>query len=114
MEPLLISTMSQIESKFWGRGGFLASDLSLFQWGLDEYLGRMYEVFSKTIVCYKAKINRFVILLFSLGEIITFDQLALRAPTGKNTLMIQGKLILEFLLLWWEINLDEKDDFQIL
>jgi len=50
----------------------------------------MYEVFSKTIVCYKAKINRFVILLFSLGEIITFDQLALRAPTGKNTLMIQG------------------------
>merc|ERR1712077_16698 len=24
------------------------------------------------------------------GEIITFDQLALRAPTGKNTLMIQG------------------------
>ena len=25
------------------------------------------------------------------GEIITFDQLALRAPTGKNTLMIQGK-----------------------
>ena len=29
-------------------------------------------------------------LLFS-GEIITFDQLALRAPTGKNTLMIQGK-----------------------
>ena len=26
------------------------------------------------------------------GEIITFDQLALRAPTGKNTLLIQGKL----------------------
>jgi len=26
----------------------------------------------------------------SLGEIITFDQLALRAPTGKNTLLIQG------------------------
>ena len=25
------------------------------------------------------------------GEIITFDQLALRAPTGKNTLMIQGE-----------------------
>jgi len=25
-----------------------------------------------------------------IGEIITFDQLALRAPTGKNTLMIQG------------------------
>ena len=25
------------------------------------------------------------------GEIITFDQLALRAPTGANTLMLQGK-----------------------
>ena len=25
------------------------------------------------------------------GEIITFDQLALRAPTGKNTLLVQGK-----------------------
>merc|ERR1711890_41776 len=24
------------------------------------------------------------------GEIITFDQLALRAPTGANTLMLQG------------------------
>merc|ERR1711983_226611 len=24
------------------------------------------------------------------GEIITFDQLALRAPTGKNTLLLQG------------------------
>jgi len=29
-------------------------------------------------------------LFLILGEIITFDQLALRAPTGKNTLMIQG------------------------
>jgi S-adenosylmethionine synthetase len=26
------------------------------------------------------------------GEILTFDQLALRAPTGKNTVLIQGKL----------------------
>jgi Ribosomal protein 60S L18 and 50S L18e len=25
------------------------------------------------------------------GEILTFDQLALRAPTGKNTVLIQGK-----------------------
>lgn len=25
------------------------------------------------------------------GEVITFDQLALRSPTGKNTLLIQGK-----------------------
>jgi len=25
------------------------------------------------------------------GEIITFDQLALRAPTGQNTLLLQGR-----------------------
>lgn len=25
------------------------------------------------------------------GEIITFDQLALKAPTGKNTVLMQGK-----------------------
>ena len=30
------------------------------------------------------------------GEIITFDQLALRAPTGKNTLLVQGKLLPAF------------------
>merc|ERR1712136_227486 len=27
------------------------------------------------------------------GEIMTFDQLALKAPTGKNTLLIQGRLV---------------------
>lgn len=25
------------------------------------------------------------------GEVLTFDQLAVRAPTGKNTLLIQGR-----------------------
>merc|ERR1712048_708123 len=29
-------------------------------------------------------------ILKARGEIITFDQLALRAPTGKNTLLLQG------------------------
>jgi large subunit ribosomal protein L18e len=31
-------------------------------------------------------------ILKSGGEIITFDQLALRAPKGKNTVLIQGML----------------------
>ena len=31
--------------------------------------------------------------MFNPGEIITFDQLALRAPTGKNTLLLQGKIV---------------------
>lgn len=30
-------------------------------------------------------------ILAAGGEIITFDQLAVRAPTGKGTLLIQGK-----------------------
>lgn len=30
-------------------------------------------------------------IIKSGGEIITFDQLALRAPNGKNTIMMQGK-----------------------
>ena len=30
-------------------------------------------------------------ILKSGGEIITFDQLALRAPKGKNTVLIQGR-----------------------
>ena len=32
------------------------------------------------------------------GEIITFDQLALRAPKGSNTVLLQGKLLLSFTL----------------
>lgn len=29
--------------------------------------------------------------MFLLGEILTFDQLALRAPTGRKTMLIQGR-----------------------
>jgi len=51
-------------------------------------LVRMCEVFSKAFnkLCF----FKYLISLHNVGEIITFDQLALRAPTGKNTLMIQG------------------------
>jgi len=31
------------------------------------------------------------------GEILTFDQLALKAPTGKNTVLLQGE---NFLILF--------------
>ena len=34
------------------------------------------------------------------GEIITFDQLALRAPKGSNTVLLQGKLLLSFTLVY--------------
>ena len=39
---------------------------------------------------FKIVICNEVIFLIG-GEILTLDQLALRAPTGKNTLMLQGK-----------------------
>jgi len=50
-------------------------------------LVRTSEVFSKADnkLCFLIIFNKSYV-----GEIITFDQLALRAPTGKNTLMIQG------------------------
>ena len=28
------------------------------------------------------------------GEIITFDQLALRSPKGQNTILLQGKILM--------------------
>ena len=35
------------------------------------------------------------------GEVITFDQLALRAPKGNNTVLLQGDLkIFKLCLLW--------------
>lgn len=44
------------------------------------------------------------------GEIITFDQLALRAPTGKKTVLMQGnkfvKICFQFFIfkLYWSIK----------
>jgi len=50
------------------------------------------EVFSEAVLSFLINPCRISIfhICIPLGEIITFDQLALRAPTGKNTLMIQG------------------------
>ena len=47
------------------------------------------------------------------GEIITFDQLALRAPIGQNTMLIQGNNIHNLVIIDDEkLNLDERNDFQ--
>lgn len=39
------------------------------------------------------------------GEVITFDQLALKAPTGKNTVLMQGKLTFCVAQFQWSVNL---------
>merc|ERR1719172_159569 len=51
---------------------------------------RIFAVPKMTVVALHVSEKARERILKAGGEIITFDQLALRAPTGKNTLMIQG------------------------
>merc|ERR1712128_364951 len=51
---------------------------------------RIFEVPKMTVCALRVTEKARERILKAGGEIITFDQLALRAPTGKNTLMIQG------------------------
>merc|ERR1712192_314255 len=51
---------------------------------------RMFDVLKMTLCALRVTEKARERILKAGGEIITFDQLALRAPTGKNTLMIQG------------------------
>merc|ERR1711992_479350 len=54
---------------------------------------RIFEVPKMTLCALRVTEKARERILKAGGEIITFDQLALRAPTGKNTLMIQGPQI---------------------
>merc|ERR1712050_199269 len=51
---------------------------------------RIFDIPKMTICALRVTEKARERILKAGGEIITFDQLALRAPTGKNTLMIQG------------------------
>merc|ERR1711923_329221 len=51
---------------------------------------RIFEVPKMTLCALRVTEKARERILKAGGEIITFDQLALRAPTGKNTLLIQG------------------------
>merc|ERR1712037_659576 len=51
---------------------------------------RIFEVPKMTVCALHVTEKARDRILKAGGEIITFDQLALRAPTGKNTLLIQG------------------------
>ena len=52
---------------------------------------RIFEVPKMTICALRVTEKARDRILKAGGEIITFDQLALRAPTGKNTLLLQGE-----------------------
>merc|ERR1711973_716907 len=52
---------------------------------------RIYEVPKMTVVALHVTEKARERILKAGGEILTFDQLALRAPTGKNTVLLQGK-----------------------
>ncbi|XP_075681288.1 ribosomal protein L18 [Dermatophagoides pteronyssinus] len=51
---------------------------------------RLFEVPKMTIACLRCTKRARARILKAGGEIITFDQLAQRAPTGKNTVLLQG------------------------
>merc|ERR1712064_272414 len=51
---------------------------------------RIFEIPKMTICALRVTEKAREGILKAGGEIITFDQLALRAPTGKNTLLLQG------------------------
>merc|ERR1712112_446642 len=51
---------------------------------------RIYDIPKMTVCALRVTEKARERILKAGGEIITLDQLALRAPTGKNTLMIQG------------------------
>jgi len=51
---------------------------------------RIFEVPKITLCALRVTEKARERVLKAGGEIITFDQLALRAPTGKNTILIQG------------------------
>merc|ERR1711953_1208848 len=51
---------------------------------------RIFDVPKMTLCALRVTEKARERILKAGGEIITFDQLALRAPTGKNTLLLQG------------------------
>uniref|UniRef100_A0A1B6LHH9 Large ribosomal subunit protein eL18 n=1 Tax=Graphocephala atropunctata TaxID=36148 RepID=A0A1B6LHH9_9HEMI len=52
---------------------------------------RIWEVPKLTVCALRVTERARARIIKAGGEIITFDQLALRAPTGKNTVLMQGR-----------------------
>ena len=51
---------------------------------------RLYEVPKLTVCALRVTESARARILKAGGEIITFDQLAMRAPRGQNTVLLQG------------------------
>merc|ERR1712048_827316 len=52
---------------------------------------RIFAVPKMTLVALHVSEKARERILKAGGEVLTFDQLALRAPTGKNTILLQGR-----------------------
>ncbi|CAH1716437.1 hypothetical protein AGLY_007342 [Aphis glycines] len=52
---------------------------------------RLFKVPKLTVCALRVTSGARARILKAGGEILTFDQLALKAPTGKNTVLLQGK-----------------------
>jgi len=82
-------SISQLAKNMKGKEGKIAvvvgtvtNDIRL----LDE------SALKSTVCCLKITDNARARIVASGGEVITFDQLALRAPTGSNCILIRGPL----------------------
>merc|ERR1712117_718761 len=52
---------------------------------------RIFEIPKMTVCALRVTEKARERILKAGGEILTFDKLALRAPTGKNTVLLQGR-----------------------
>merc|ERR550532_3993736 len=101
MVPTTTASLSALPSFFicltsraMERGGLLMRDMLAVVVGTITNDISIFEVPKMTICALHVTEKARERILKAGGEIITFDQLALRAPTGKNTLLIQGPRML--------------------
>ena len=59
---------------------------------------RLFEVPKLTVCALKFSESARARILKAGGEIITFDQLAMRAPRGQNTVLLQGRSLLSHII----------------
>lgn len=59
---------------------------------------RLYQVPKLTVCALRVTEGARARILKAGGEVLTFDQLALRAPRGENTILLQGMCSLDTIL----------------
>merc|ERR1712142_963361 len=83
--PLAISKLARMMKKY-GREGKIAVVVGAIT---DDI--RIHNLPKMKICALRVTESARGRILKAGGEILTFDQLALKAPTGKNTLLVQGR-----------------------